>query len=47
MGQVVMNVPQSLQPGTYRLIVQTAYGSGARINKTVRKGVFEEIVTVM
>lgn len=43
---LVFNAPSSLVAGTYRLIVRTASASGGRICKTVRQGLFSEIVTV-
>lgn len=43
---LVFNAPSSLVAGTYRLIVRTAFASGGRICKTVRQGLFSEIVTV-
>lgn len=46
-GTLLFNVPDSLVAGTYRLIVRTAYGSGGRINKVIREGIFSEIVTVV
>ncbi len=43
-GKVLFNIPQDFTSGTYRLIVKTAYGSGNRINKTIRTGVYQDIV---
>ena len=43
---LLFNVPSGIESGKYRLIVRTAYGSGSRVNKTVRNGVFAEIVSV-
>lgn len=46
-GSVLLfNVPVEAKPGAYRLIVRTAYGSGTRINKTVRAGIHSEAITV-
>lgn len=42
---LVFNIPEQAS-GSYRLLVRTAYGSGSRVNKTVRTGVFSDIVTV-
>ncbi|MDE6737362.1 MAG: DUF4469 domain-containing protein, partial [Treponemataceae bacterium] len=43
---LLFNVPETMASGNYRLIVRTAYGSGTRINKTVRNTTFPEIVSV-
>ena len=43
---LLFNVPVEAKSGTYRLIVRTAYGSGTRINKTVRAGIHSETITV-
>lgn len=43
---LLFNVPETMASGNYRLIVRTAYGSGTRINKTVRNSTFPEIVSV-
>ena len=43
---LLFNVPGGIESGRYRLIVRTAYGSGSRVNKTVRSGVFADIVSV-
>lgn len=43
---ILFNIPEDFEAGSYRLIVKTAYGSGTRINKTVRTGVYAETVTV-
>ena len=43
---LLFNVPSGIESGKYRLIVRTAYGAGSRVNKTVRNGVFAEIVSV-
>ena len=40
--KILFNIPQSIPAGSYRLILKTAYGSGKRINKTVRTGVYSE-----
>ena len=33
---ILFNIPDTVKEGNYRLIIRTAYGSGTRINKTVR-----------
>ena len=43
---LMFELPESVAKGTYKIIVQTAYGSGTRVNKTVRKAVYDNIVTV-
>ena len=43
---LVLNVPQDTAAGSYRLLVHTAYGSGSRINKTIRKGAYDSVITV-
>lgn len=43
--KILFNIPQDIASGSYRLILKTAYGSGKRINKTVRTGVYGEKVT--
>lgn len=43
---LVFNVPEEMESGSYRLIVRTAYGSGTRINKTVRTGLFPSVIEV-
>ena len=43
---ILFNIPTSITAGKYRLIIRTAYGSGKRINKTVRTGVYGETVSV-
>ena len=43
---LMFELPEAVAKGTYRIIVQTAYGSGTRVNKTVRKAVYDNIVTV-
>ena len=43
---LTFNLPAELTAGKYRLIVRTAYGSRTRINKSVRTGLFEHIVTI-
>ena len=45
-SSLLFNMPGGIESGTYRLIVRTAYGSGSRVNKTVRSGVFADIVSV-
>lgn len=45
-GNLLFNVPPGTASGTYLLSVKTAYGSGSRVNKTVRTGQFSEIVSV-
>lgn len=40
--KILFNIPASVAAGNYRLILKTAYGSGKRINKTVRTGVYSE-----
>ncbi|MBR0098990.1 MAG: DUF4469 domain-containing protein [Treponema sp.] len=42
--KILFNIPQSIPAGNYRLILKTAYGSGKRINKTVRIGIYSEKV---
>ncbi|MBP3742541.1 MAG: DUF4469 domain-containing protein [Treponema sp.] len=42
--KILFNIPTSVTAGSYRLILKTAYGSGTRINKTVRTGVYGEKV---
>lgn len=44
--KILFNVPDSITAGNYRLIIRTAYGSGTRINKTVRTGVYDETVSI-
>lgn len=44
--KILFNVPSEISPGKYRLILKTAYGSGTRINKTVRTGVYSETVSI-
>lgn len=44
--KILFNIPDSVTAGNYRLIIKTAYGSGTRINKTVRTGVFVETVSI-
>ena len=43
---ILFNIPNDITAGNYRLILKTAYGSGSRINKTVRTGVYSEIVSI-
>lgn len=43
---IVFNLPEDTKDGTYRLIVRTAYGSGKRVNKTLREGIYENIVAI-
>ncbi len=42
--KILFNIPSTVTSGSYRLILKTAYGSGTRINKTVRTGVYTEKV---
>lgn len=42
--KILFNIPSTVASGSYRLILRTAYGSGTRINKTVRTGVYSETV---
>lgn len=42
--KILFNIPPTVASGSYRLILKTAYGSGTRINKTVRTGVYAEKV---
>lgn len=44
--KILFNIPSTVTSGSYRLILRTAYGSGTRINKTVRTGVYAEKITV-
>ncbi len=44
--KILFNIPSTVESGTYRLILKTAYGSGTRINKTVRIGVYGEKVVL-
>lgn len=43
---VLFNVPEGIESGSYRLIVRTAYSSCGKTLKTVREGIFEQVVTV-
>lgn len=43
---LVFNAPPALAAGNYRLVVRTAFGSNLKLCKTVRQGVFSEVVTV-
>lgn len=43
---LLFNLPRSAKSGMYRLIVRTAYGAGSRINKTVRTGLFPDIIRI-
>lgn len=45
-SSILFNLPHSVSSGSYRLILRTAYGSGSRLNKTVRCGVYDAVVTV-
>lgn len=45
-SNLLFNIPNELESGKYRLFVKTAYGSGTRINKTVRSGLFPKVITV-
>ena len=40
------NIPADTTAGTYRLIVKTASSTGNRVNKTLRTGMMEEVITV-
>lgn len=42
----LFELPNSVVAGSYRIIVQTAYGSGKRVNKSVKCGVYDKIVNV-
>ena len=42
--KILFNIPSTVASGSYRLILRTAYGSGTRINKKVRTGVYAEKV---
>lgn len=44
--QLEFNVPVDTTAGTYRLIVKTASSTGNRVNKTLRTGIMEDVVTV-
>lgn len=44
-SRLLFNVPPELS-GTYRVLIRTAYGSGNRVNKTVRMGMFEPVISV-
>lgn len=43
---LMFELPNSVVAGSYRIIVQTAYGSGTRVNKSVKCGVYDKIVNV-
>ena len=43
---ILFNIPNDIIAGKYRLILKTAYGSGSRINKSVRTGVYSEVVSI-
>lgn len=43
---LMFELPNSVVAGSYRIIVQTAYGSGKRVNKSVKCGVYDKIVNV-
>ncbi len=43
---ILFNLPASITAGKYRVIIKTAYGSGTRINKTVRTGVYSKTVSI-
>lgn len=42
----MFELPNSVVAGSYRIIVQTAYGSGKRVNKSVKCDVYDKIVNV-
>ena len=42
----MFELPNSVVAGSYRIIVQTAYSSGKRVNKSVKCGVYDKIVNV-
>lgn len=42
----MFELPNSVVAGSYCIIVQTGYGSGKRINKSVKCGVYDKIVNV-
>ncbi len=42
--KILFNIPSTITSGKYRLILKTAYGSGKRINKTVRTGIYSETI---
>ncbi|MCM1321348.1 MAG: DUF4469 domain-containing protein [Bacteroides sp.] len=42
---LMFNVPADTA-GTFKLVVKTAYGSGNRVNKTVRTGTFDKILSI-
>ena len=44
--KILFNIPDTVTSGKYRLLIKTAYGSGTRINKTVRTGVYGETVLI-
>lgn len=44
---LMFNLPQSVVAGKYKIIIRTAYGSGTRINKTVRTLIYENSITVI
>ena len=43
---ILFNIPNDIMAGKYRLILKTAYGYGSRINKSVRTGVYREVVSI-
>lgn len=45
-SKILFNIPSSVTKGIYRLIIKTAYGSGTRINKTVRTGVYSKTISI-
>ena len=45
--KLLFNVPNDISTGNYRLIVRTAYGSGTRINKTLRTGIYKDVIVII
>ena len=43
---VCVNLPAYMKEGTYRLIVCTAFGAGKRLNKSIREGIYANVVTI-
>lgn len=43
---LLFNTPADMESGSYRLIVKTAYGSGSRVNKTVRSGLYPAVIEI-
>lgn len=46
-SRLEFNLPSTVTEGSYRLAVKTAYGSGARVNKSSRTGIMDGVVTVV